>query len=526
VQKIDELNSCTLIFLRADQLTNKANLWYTKEDHKNKTFPLLSIIPILITRGKIMKNKIFPLLITPILIAALSMVSCGGSSGGSTPATDAVSINDLDGSTDVARDATFIYTFSEAINTSTVTDTTFFLVEGEASSPPEDGGEVMPSIKASEASIDIQTCDAQYALPATVACSTSTACTITPSSELNYNLLYTICILDDIQLASGTAFEGLQAVFTSVASDTAFTAPAPEVLTFAAYSSNNANAGFAVSSDAYLINWSTGKFYKRGSTEFGLYYTSAADTIDLLQTFSTEVLDANAHIISGLKDDGNLCQVPSGDYYNCATTETWVYNPDENTLVQGAAVNNARDVAASGVVDGKIYILGGWDPNPDDDNLSSVEVYDGTTWSEVTYTGRFTAVRSPAYATVGKKIYVMGGCVSPLGCQQTLVQIFDTETNSFSSGADMSLAGRHFSGQHAVTRQNRYIYVYGGATDMSEIKFDYVAVYDTEANEWQTLTNTMTEERKSCGSVMIDDELYVSGGGPDSTEVGTFTAVP
>ena len=473
-----------------------------------------------------MKNKTFPLLIIPILIAALSIVSCGGgsgSSGGSTIPEDAVSVNDLDGSTDVARDATFVYTFSEAVTTSTVTDTTFFMVEGEPTDLPEDGGEVLPSIKAS---IDIQTCDAQYALSATVECPTSTACTLAPSSEFNYNMQYTICLLDDIQLVSGTAFEGLQAAFTTVGSDAAFTGPAPEDLTFAAYSSNNANAGFAVSSNAYLINWSSGLFYKRGATEFALYYTSAADTIDLLQTFSTEVLDAKANIISGLKDDGNLCEVPSGGFYNCATTETWVYNPDGNTLVQGAPVNNARDVAASGVVDGKIYILGGWDPNPDDDNLSSVEVYDGTTWSEVTYTGRFTAVRSPAFATVGTKIYIMGGCVSPLGCQQTLVQIFDTETNSFSSGADMSLAGRHFSGQHAVTRQNRYIYVYGGATDMSETKFDDVAVYDTQANEWQTLTNTMTEERKSCGSVMLDDKLYVSGGGPTSTEVGTFTAVP
>jgi len=308
-------------------------------------------------------------------------------------------------------------------------------------------------------------------------------------------------------------------------SETAFLDPAPEGLSFAAFSSDVGNAGFAANSNAYLIKWwPNGTISKLGNTQFDLYYTAPADTLDLLQTFSTEVLNDQAYIIGGLKDDGNECPVPSGATYNCATTDTWVYNPDGNTLTAGAAINNARDVAASGVVDGKIYIVGGWNPNAEGSNLDSVEVFDGASWSEVTYTGKFDSVRSPAYAAVGSKVYVFAGCTAMGGCNQTMTQIFDTETNRFHQGADMPLDGRHFSGQHAVARQNRYIYVYGGATDHSETKFDDAAVYDVEANEWQTLSNTMTEERKSCGSVMLGDKLYVSGGGPASTEVGTFTA--
>jgi len=457
------------------------------------------------------------------LVAVFVVSGCGGGSGGGGGVpTDAVSINELDGTTDVARNATFYYTFSETVAAATVTGTTFFMVEG---APVGQGGTQMSAqVKGEtpvEAPYDMQTCDAQYALQATVDCPSSTACTLAPSAELNYNMQYTICLLDGIELQSGTAFEGAQAVFQTVGSDAAFTDPAPEDLTFAAFSGNNANAGFAVGSDGYLIRWlPDGEFYKLAAAQFDLYYTAPAGTIDLLQTFSTEVLDQKAHIIGGLKNDGNLCPIPGGGTYNCATTDTWVYNPVGNLLVKDASINDARDVAASGVVDGSIYILGGWNPNAEGSNLSSVEMFDGTSWSEVSYTGRFYAVRSPAFAVVGKKVYVFGGCLQT--CQETLTQIFDAETNSFSQGAAMSLAGRHFSGQHAVARQGRYIYVYGGATDMSAIKFKDVAVYDTVYNEWRTLSNTMTEERKSCGSVMIGDELYVSGGGPASTEVGTF----
>ncbi|MFH1829402.1 MAG: Ig-like domain-containing protein [Pseudomonadota bacterium] len=468
-----------------------------------------------------MKNNLcwFAFLLFSIIL--LSSCGGGGSSGGGVPA-DAVSVNDLDGTTSVARNAVFAYTFSEAVTAATVTASTFFIVEGAPQGQPGNGQNASSSAKAA---YDAQTCDAQYALAGTVDCPTSTACTLTPTSELKYNMQYSVCLLDTIELSSGTAFDGAAAAFMTVGSENAFQNPAPEELTFAAFSNNTASAGFATTGNAYLIQGlGNGTFYDLNATQFDLYYTAPANTIDLLQTFSTEVLSDNAYIIGGLKNDGNLCEVPSGGFYNCATTDTWVYDPAQNTLTQGTPINNARDVAASGVVDGRIYLIGGWNPNANDTNLSSVEVFDGTSWSEVNYEGRFIPTRSSAYAVVGKKVYVIAGCAEFQGCQQTLVQIFDTETNTFSRGADMSLPGRHFSGQHAVARQGRYIYVYGGATDMSATKFKDIAVYDVEANEWQTLTNTMTVERKSVGSAMLGDKLYVAGGGENTTEVGTFTA--
>lgn len=444
---------------------------------------------------------------------------CGGSSSDGNANPTGVSVNSIDGTSTTAIDATFDYTFSSGISAATVTTATYFIREA----PPQDGGGEMPAITI-KATYDEAACDASSALPAAVSCSSSTLCTLDPTSNLMPNNAYLICLTTGISDEAGTAFEGFTARFTTAADPEAFTNPVAESLSFAAFTDDTGQAMFTVGGNAYLINGPGRVIMKQVADDFINHFTITEGTIDLLSTYSTQVLNDKAYIFGGLKDDGT-CYVPtpSGGQYACATGETWVYDPVDNTLtLTSATLNDPRDVAASGVVDGRIYILGGWYPNAQAQNISTVEVFDGTSWSVVTTTGPFTAVRSPAFAAVGRKIYVIGGCVQT--CQETMVQIFDTETSAFSQGAAMSLAGRHFSGQHAVARQDRYIYVFGGATDMSATKFNDVAVYDTQANQWQTLSATMTSERKSVGSTIVDDKLYIAGGGPNTTEVGTFSA--
>ena len=171
--------------------------------------------------------------------------------------------------------------------------------------------------------------------------------------------------------------------------------------------------------------------------------------------------------------------------------------------------------------------MAGWYPNANSENLATVEVFQNGVWSLVNWSGDYNPPRSPAYATVGTRIYIMGGCIEgdSAPCTRTDVQIFDTETGKFSQGQPMSLAGRHFSGQHAVVR-GRYIYVFGGATDLGEQYFNDVAVYDTQADEWQNVTGTMTVPRKSVGSTVFNDQLWIFGGlSQNSVEVGTFQSV-
>ena len=323
--------------------------------------------------------------------------------------------------------------------------------------------------------------------------------------------------------------------------------PPPEELVFSEYSDEMSGGGaFAIDDDVYMVF--NGWIYKLGAGGFEQHFDTGEDTLVLLSSFNVEVLNDKAYIVGGSKNDGCKVKVPSGEEYNCSTDEVWIYDPFEDTLtLSDAHLNNAREVFASGIVDGKIYVLGGWYPNETGGNESTVEVFEGGAWKLVSYTGTYMPVRSPAYATVGDKIYLFGGCLykdeggpSSAPCTRKDVQIFDTKTSTFSQGTPMSLDGRHFSGQHTAVR-GKYVYVFGGATDHSDEIFDDVAVYDTEADKWMTLANRMTRERKSTGAVVSSDTLYVFGGltcdppgvcpgeggdktGANSIETGTFVS--
>jgi N-acetylneuraminic acid mutarotase len=291
----------------------------------------------------------------------------------------------------------------------------------------------------------------------------------------------------------------------------AFKDPAPDNITFILDDQTMARgAAFVINGTLYHIS-SDNSIYKLENGQFSKYFTPSEDVFNILQTYTVAVLNNKAYIIGGLKDDGCKVKVPSGAEYNCATDEVWIFDPEKKTLeLSDAHINKARDVAASGVVNNKIYLLAGWYPNDKGKNEDTVEVYDNGKWETINYSGTFYPVRSAAYATVGDKIYLIGGCQQT--CQEQLLQEFDTTTNSFKQLSSMPLDGRHFSGQNACVRDNRYIYVYGGATDFSDKIFDDVAVYDTKTDQWKILDTHLTMPRKDIASAVIDDQLWIFGG--------------
>jgi hypothetical protein len=66
------------------------------------------------------------------IAAGVIAIGCGGGGGGGggggTPPAGAVSINALDGKTDVSVSNAFTYQFAQSVTTSTVTASTFFMV--------------------------------------------------------------------------------------------------------------------------------------------------------------------------------------------------------------------------------------------------------------------------------------------------------------------------------------------------------------------------------------------------------------
>jgi len=82
--------------------------------------------------NRIMKKQYF----LPVLLAITLLAACGGSGGGgSSPGGTTVDINTM-AESDIAVDGKFTHTFSEAVSTDTVSDSTFFITSLSA------GGEI------------------------------------------------------------------------------------------------------------------------------------------------------------------------------------------------------------------------------------------------------------------------------------------------------------------------------------------------------------------------------------------------
>ena len=155
---------------------------------------------------------------TLVVIVLFFILSCSGSSGsgGGGGGDDAVSVNTLDGTADVPIGSTFAYTFSEAVDSATVTSSTFFIV----SMPQQGGGDEPQGADAivRKTEYDDTICNADNALTASVGYTAADLqATLDPESDLSYNTSYAICLTTGITYASGSAFEGFMALFNTEA---------------------------------------------------------------------------------------------------------------------------------------------------------------------------------------------------------------------------------------------------------------------------------------------------------------------
>jgi RNA polymerase sigma factor (sigma-70 family) len=142
----------------------------------------------------------------------------------------------------------------------------------------------------------------------------------------------------------------------------------------------------------------------------------------------------------GNKDDGKgLAPDPKGQenaFFMAPQGEgKWTAREDMPT---------ARGGLCTVVVNGKIYVIGGFDPIQRIACFSTVEEYDPVkdTWKKKSDmpTARFWL----SVCAVGTKIYAMGGMNKP-GSALTTVEIYDTLTDTWTKGVDMQIPRCAFS---------------------------------------------------------------------------------
>lgn len=246
---------------------------------------------------------------------------CGGSSD-SGGGGGVVSVNDLDGASDVAADSVFKYVFSQAIDTSTVTQETFFMVAAGAA-----------DADISKASFEPAKCDNTQMIDAIVSCLTTTECTLDPTANLGSYRRYYVCLSDSIRYSNGNPFEGFMATFTTAG-------------TVATYTVGGTVTGLGEGEQVVL--------YNNGADDLTV-------TADGAFTFVTGLADGAAFEVSvKTQPTGQTCSIANGtgviagDDVN--NIEVECLGPWARSTTEGNDVSAFRAIAAA--PDGSIYAVG------------------------------------------------------------------------------------------------------------------------------------------------------------------------
>lgn len=184
------------------------------------------------------------------------------------------------------------------------------------------------------------------------------------------------------------------------------------------------------------------------------------------------------------------------EVYDIATDSwTWLVNSPMPT---------PRSVSAAGVIDGKLYIVGGSDKQRKKVAFDSLEIFDPAT--EQWTIGETLPERrdGPGSAVYDGKLYVVGGAVGTDYFDDLF--IYDPVNDSWSSGESMPTP-RYCPAVGAIDGR---LYVAGGV--IAEVEdIATFEIYDIAGDFWLT-TYDMPTARGQPAFGVIDDQLYVAGG--------------
>jgi N-acetylneuraminic acid mutarotase len=192
-----------------------------------------------------------------------------------------------------------------------------------------------------------------------------------------------------------------------------------------------------------------------------------------------------------------------------------VYDPTTDTWETKESMPTPRSDLRANVVNGKIYLIGGYDPNVHFEPGASThnEVYDPATDSWSTKKPLPAPTSNYASAVFGDKIYVIGGFIEGPWLRFDLNQIYNTKNDSWGYGA---LLSQSYGGVTGVVTAGfmapKRIYVFGEMMNGSVEEYHYsVRSYDPENDSW-TAGADMLSGRGGVGVAVVNDLIYVIGG--------------
>jgi Kelch motif len=203
------------------------------------------------------------------------------------------------------------------------------------------------------------------------------------------------------------------------------------------------------------------------------------------QELATAVLNGKIYVIGGYNE-------------NTVSTDTVeVYDPATNKWTSAHPIPLPLNHNSAAVAAGKLYSFGGLS--------KQAFVYDpvSNSWSAVAPMNSLHDA-TPAVGVIDDKIYVAGG-VNLLGTSTREVEVYDPAAKTWTGLASMHVARNHVSG--GVINGKFYAAGGRGSTDAPTD----LEVYDPQTDNWSTLAN-MPTGRSGTAAGVINGELYVFGG--------------
>jgi N-acetylneuraminic acid mutarotase len=181
-----------------------------------------------------------------------------------------------------------------------------------------------------------------------------------------------------------------------------------------------------------------------------------------------------------------------------------IFDPQTHIWLPAPSLPFVCSSPSCNFVDGKIYVFGGYENNSDSLPSNTLEIFDTSTelWSKgpnmpVARSGQESCV-------IDGKIFIMGGFGNASNDILNSIDVFNPSTEQWSTAPPM-LFGRAFFALNIVDGK---IYVMGG---YGGVAYDSTEIFDSASNAW-SVGPSMPIGMSEGASCVLDGKIYVMGG--------------
>jgi N-acetylneuraminic acid mutarotase len=234
-------------------------------------------------------------------------------------------------------------------------------------------------------------------------------------------------------------------------------------------------------------------------------WSQIADAPQALEAPAGAFLNGKMYVVGGWDSSGN------------ASSTVYAYDPSSGSWAQEASLPAPLSAPAATVLNGQLYVVGGCTTGNCSPTSNAVYRYDpsGNSWSQLA--NYPTPVAFAACAGINGQVVCAGGTDADTNTSLKSTYIYDPGSNTWSQGADMPFDDWAM----AYSGSGNQLQIAGGVTNDNATVTNQAAEYDPSSNSWSALPNANNAEYRGGGAC----GLYKIGGSTGQFAAQNFAEV-